>query len=86
MIIGSTKKFNKQLVKFPIEIERKFIERLMIFKDNPYHPILKNHNLKGKFSNCKSINITSDIRAIYKEEGADLVIFIEIGTHSELYQ
>ena len=46
---------------------------------------LNNHPLKGKWSGYRSINISGDLRALYKEMGEDKVIFTNIGSHNQLY-
>ncbi len=56
-----------------------------MFLENPFHPLLKNHALSGEYSNYRSFNVTADIRAIYEPIDSETVIFINIGTHSELY-
>jgi len=62
------------------------IVRLKIFIEDPFEPILSNHPLKGGLSDCRSINITADIRAIYKVVQKDIAYFIAIGSHSILYK
>lgn len=49
------------------------------------HPILNNHSVEKVFIDCRSINITGDYRAIFKKEEDGSVVFITMGTHSELY-
>lgn len=87
--IDYSKKFNKQLKKAPLSIKIAFRDRLIIFIKNPFTPILNNHLLKGKYLYSRSINITGDWRAIYSEvsERSDkIVIFLVLGTHSQLYK
>lgn len=52
-------------------------------KDNT-NAILNNHSVDKAFTDCRSINVTGDYRAIFKEEN-NVIIFLKIGTHSELY-
>lgn len=78
------KQFNEKFGKLPMKIQNKFYERLSIFIKNNYDSILKNHSIDPVFPNCRSINITDDYRAIFKESD-NRIIFITIGTHSELY-
>ena len=85
MIVGSSKKFDKAFKKCSQEIKDRFIERLEIFKENKYDPILKNHNLSGKLIGLRSINVSGDYRAVF-EEKLEEIIFISIGTHSQLYK
>ena len=86
MQIISTKKFDNQYKKLSKSVQGKFDEKVSLIISNLYHPALKTHKLHGKFKNCMSINITGDVRAIFqlKEEGL-VMLFIEIGSHSELY-
>lgn len=77
-------KFKKKFGKLPPKIREKFFIRISIFKENPFASILHNHSVEERFPDCRSINITGDYRAIYKFEN-DVVIFVNIGTHSELY-
>lgn len=78
------KAFNKR-IKGHRNLEKKVVERVFLFRDNPTSPILRNHCLVGKMYNCGSFWITGDIRVIYKSQGDD-VIFIDIGTHNQVYK
>ena len=84
MTIKFAKYFKKRIAKHTSATQRKFLERVKVFQNNKFHPQLHNHSLIGKYKGSRSINITGDIRAIFKEEG-DVVKFEDIGTHSELY-
>jgi mRNA-degrading endonuclease YafQ of YafQ-DinJ toxin-antitoxin module len=70
--------------KLPIKIEDAFNARLAIFLVNKFDPLLNNHELEGEYAGYKSINIMGDYRAIFQDFGDD-ILFITIGTHSELY-
>ena len=82
-------RFHKRFIKdysfLDQKIKAAFQERLILFFDNPYHAKLKNHPLKGKWYGYRSINISGDIRAVYKLNDDEEVIFITIGSHSQLY-
>ncbi len=86
MQYSTSKKFDKQFSKLTKSIKVKAIIRLEIFIQDPFETILNNHPLNSKFSDCRSINITADIRAVYKTIEKDLVYFVAIGSHSELYK
>ncbi|GAC1388238.1 MAG: hypothetical protein NVS1B7_8360 [Candidatus Saccharimonadales bacterium] len=62
----------------------KVIDRITVFSNNPLHASLRNHALKGKYKQYRSIDITGDYRALYLQE-ADEAIFDVVGTHSQLY-
>lgn len=78
------KQFKKKLKKLPVKIQNQFYDRLDLFVRNKNDKILENHSVDKAYSDCRSINITGDYRAIFKED-QNLAIFITIGTHSELY-
>lgn len=86
MIIETTKSFDKQYAKLNIKIKTAFKARVEIFKGNPFDAKLRNHALKGKYLGYRSIDITGDIRALYKIQGDIVIIFGFIGTHSQLYK
>ncbi|MCX6736458.1 MAG: type II toxin-antitoxin system mRNA interferase toxin, RelE/StbE family [Candidatus Parcubacteria bacterium] len=84
MLARFHKKFAKRLEKLPLKIEDAFYARLEIFLVNKFDQRLNNHELEGEYAGYKSINVTGDYRAIFQDFG-DNVLFITIGTHSELY-
>ena len=85
MNILTEKKFNKAYCKLPESIKAKFKARISLFLVDEFHPLLENHALAGKYEGFRSINITGDFRAIYYLANQDIVIFVNIGTHSQLY-
>ena len=76
--------FRKKFKKLPDGIQRAFSERLILFKSNKTHPLLNNHDVSRAYPNSRSINITGDYRAFFYEDRTGAV-FVNIGTHSELY-
>lgn len=87
MQIEYSRRFVKELRKAPLKIQIAFRDRLTLFIENRNFSILNNHSLVGEIKNCRSINITGDWRAIYEElENGDVIFFIMLGTHSQLYK
>lgn len=76
--------FKKKFNKISPKIQNHFQNRLSLFQKNKFDPVLNNHSVEKRFPDCRSINITGDYRAIFKEE-FDIYTFVNIGTHSELY-
>lgn len=85
MQIDYSKSFIKRLQRLSVKIQLAFEERLSLFIVDPFHPFLRNHVLHGEFAQKRSISVTGDYRAIYEEKSDDWVVFIEIGTHAQLY-
>lgn len=89
MRIYYSNKFLKQLAKAPLEVRKAFRTRVELFTFNPNHPLLRNHGLIGSYQGYRSINITGDWRAIFRELDEisfDGVYFMKLGTHSQLYR
>jgi addiction module RelE/StbE family toxin len=77
--------FKKQYRKTSVKIRKKFEERLILFMSEPDNSLLSNHALHGDRAGQWSINVTGDWRAIYEVKDGDVVTFVDIDTHSNLY-
>jgi addiction module RelE/StbE family toxin len=86
MRVDFTKSFSKQYRKMPMKIQAQCTDRLRLFITDQKNPLLKVHSLMGDYRGCWSINITGDIRAVYKIQTKDIALFIALGSHSELYE
>jgi addiction module RelE/StbE family toxin len=80
------KEFNRKHLKLSLKIRKQFEERLIIFNNEPNARILNVHKLSGKYEGMWSINVTGDYRAIFDKQEGGLIIFIAVGTHSELFE
>ena len=84
-----SKKFDKKYSKLPLKIQEQFNHKLINFEQNIFLKQLWNHALKWKYIWYRSINITWDYRAIFKEYPNwtyEFVEFINIWTHAQLYK
>lgn len=90
MRIDYTKYFLRKLKKAPFDVQKAFQNRVALFISNQHHPLLRNHKLTGVYNGCRSINITGDWRAVYREVDLlieePLIYFQTLGTHSQLYK
>ena len=77
MIIKYHRDFTKAYKKLPSNVKDKLKERLVLFEQDKFNPLLNNHSLKGKYLGLRSINITGDLRAIYRHDG-NVAIFVVI--------
>ena len=78
----------KQLKKINVRIQKSFKKQIFIFTKDAQSPKLRNHALQDKWEGYRSIDITADYRAIYKEiieEASVIAYFVAIGAHKELY-
>ena len=77
--------FEKQYKKLPKQIKEKAKEKERIFRENPFHPILKTHKLSGKDKECWALWITYSYRIKFIFLSNEEVLFLGIGTH-EIYK
>ena len=77
--------FEKRYKKLRPGEQRRLKERRNLFIENEFHPLLDNHLLRGRYKGYRSISIGGDFRVVYKRIARDVVVFVTIGTHSELY-
>lgn len=85
MKVAATKYFQKRYRALQPKVRAKVRERITVFEQNPFDPILDNHPLDGKYGGCRSIDITGNYRIIYELVAPDLAKLLAVGTHHELY-
>lgn len=88
MIIREHPIFNKSFKKRIAnnsKLVKKTKERIRLFLEDPDNPILKDHQLAGDKKDHRAFWITGNIRIIYYPISRNEVIFIDIGTHNQVY-
>jgi addiction module RelE/StbE family toxin len=81
-------RFERNIQEAPDEIKAALADSLELFNEDPNHPTLRNHPLKEKFTGYRSIDVSGDIRAVFKETitgKRKIITFHMLGTHKELY-
>jgi len=82
----SFKRVFKKKIKTNKEIEDLFWDTVNIFINDPFANSLKTHKLSGKLKNLWSFSIKYNLRVIfYFEDNNTKAIFVNIGTHDEVY-
>ena len=75
----------KKRIQSNHKLSSQFNKRLKLFSENPSNSLLKNHHLEGAKKDLFSFSITGDIRVIYKQVTPEEVIFVDIGSHNQVY-
>jgi addiction module RelE/StbE family toxin len=82
------REFEKHFLKRITPYEKlvtQFEERLELFVAGKLSNPLNDHSLKGKLAGKRAYSVAGDIRVVYKET-ADYIIFLDIGTHNQVYK
>ena len=85
--VSSTTRFDRKLIDFvesqpTLSIKAKFVIDEII--RNPFASILKTHKLSGQLKECFASKINYKYRVIFILTDIE-VIFIDIGSHDEVY-
>ncbi|MBU3015290.1 type II toxin-antitoxin system mRNA interferase toxin, RelE/StbE family [Poseidonibacter lekithochrous] len=79
------KKLKKFFKKHPNMLDR-YSKCLFVLEQDPYHPSLRIHKLKGQLAEFYSISINMEYRIIIDfiiRDGE--IILVDIGTHDDVY-
>lgn len=63
-------------------------ETLKLLSENPFHPQLRTHKLKGRLANSWACSAGYDLRIIFDfvpYEDSEAILLLTIGTHDEVY-
>jgi addiction module RelE/StbE family toxin len=62
----------------------RFEARLKMFLKNPRNPVLKDHQLTGRWKNFRAFWVAGDVRVVYWLQGGTLYLY-DIGSHNQVY-
>ena len=78
------KTYNKLVIRNP-ECGFDILSALLLFSSDPFNPKLGTYKLSGDKKKLWSFSIHFDLRIIFAFETGTSVIFINVGTHDEVY-
>lgn len=73
--------FLKRFNKLPLEIKKLADNKVEIFKNNPLHPSLRLHMLKGRFAGSWSISLSKNYRIVFERKANGDILFLSVGSH-----
>lgn len=82
---SSFKRAFKKSVAGNASLEDKFWRRVELFKNDPFDPKLRTHKLSGKLKDLWSFSVEYDVRVIFSFADQARVVFVDIGSHKEVY-
>lgn len=75
----------KKLARRQPEIIPALLEKVLLFNNETNHPSLKLHKLSGKLKEHWSFSIEYDLRIIFRYTRDGNILFVDIGTHDQVY-
>jgi len=73
--------FEKKFEKLPKNLQKTAIRKIILFENNPFHPGLNTHKLKGALSGFWSFYINKNFRVLFRFLDNNEVIYYDIDTH-----
>jgi addiction module RelE/StbE family toxin len=86
MHVDFTKAFDKQFQKLPRKKQEQAKDAVTLFLQDIAAPSLRNHGLKGEWLGFRSISAGGDLRLHFEVISDDTVLFVAVGSHSQLYK
>lgn len=86
MDVAFTKTFNKQFQKLPQKQQQQARDAVALFLHDHTTPTLRNHSLKGEWQGHRSISAGGDLRLHFMLITESRVLFVAVGSHSQLYK
>jgi addiction module RelE/StbE family toxin len=86
--VFATSRFQKRLATFLSrhpDLSDAVNEVMLLIQQNPAAPSLRTHGLKGAFAPCSASRLSHEYRIVFILE-PDRIIFIDIGTHDDVYR
>ncbi len=81
MEVQFTPSFVRQLKKLPKALQQEAVEKINLFKQDPKHPMLKTHKLKGKLKERYSFSVNYQTRIVFKYADSAVVTLLAVGDH-----
>ena len=77
--------FTKYYRKLSIKQKIRYQQRVAILIENPKHPLLKVHALKGELEGFYVFSLSGDLRVVFDWPEKNHIILHKIGTHNQVY-
>ncbi|MEK7541763.1 MAG: type II toxin-antitoxin system mRNA interferase toxin, RelE/StbE family [Patescibacteria group bacterium] len=86
MEIRISPRFERNYKKLPNDIKGKAKTREQIFQSNPFDVRLETHKLHGKDDGRWAYSIDYEYRIKFMFFGKGAVLYLDVGTHDEVYR
>ncbi len=82
---SSFKRSFKKRIKGNSDLEARFWQKLARFTSDPFEQSLKTHKLSGKLQELWSFSVGYDARVLFYFTDEGDAVFVDIGSHDEVY-
>ncbi len=83
---GPNRKREKEFLKKNPDLRDRYFKTLLLLEQNPMHPSLRLHPLKGRLTGLHSASISMQYRITLELEIREQeIVFVAVGSHGEVY-
>ena len=80
----------KQKIRRNAELRQQVEQTLRQLAEDPFHPSLHSHKLKGALAGTWACSVAYDLRIIFEfvqnpESGEEEILLLTVGSHDEVY-
>ncbi|MBO0348999.1 type II toxin-antitoxin system mRNA interferase toxin, RelE/StbE family [Phormidium pseudopriestleyi FRX01] len=75
----------KKKIKGNQDLKTRFWQKLELFIVDPFSPSLKTHKLSGELKDLWSFSVGYDERVLFYFTEDEKAVFVDIGSHDEVY-
>ncbi|MDP3764617.1 MAG: type II toxin-antitoxin system mRNA interferase toxin, RelE/StbE family [bacterium] len=81
MEIEYSSNFKRAYRKLVWRVQKKAEQKEVLFRQNPFFPLLKTHKLHGRLKEFYSFSIDAKYRIVFKLVAAHKAVFLDVGDH-----
>ncbi|MCH8262749.1 MAG: plasmid stabilization protein [Proteobacteria bacterium] len=79
-------KKEKSFLKKHSELRQRYFKTLLLLEQNPLHPSLRLHPMRGRLTGLHSVSISMRYRITLELELREQeIVFVNVGSHGEVY-
>ena len=79
-------KRERSFLKKHSELRQRYFKTLLLLEQNPLHPSLRLHPMRGRLTGLHSVSISMRYRITLELELQEQeIVFVNIGSHGEMY-
>jgi len=81
-----TEEFEERFKELPLNIQKKAARRELIFRQNPFNPLLNTEKLHPKSREVWSFRVDENYRILFRFKDNNVVYFLTAGPHHWIYR
>ncbi len=81
MIVNFSPRLKRAYKKLAVHIQDDFDKKITLFMQDPNHPALRTHKLKGRFQECRAFRLRDGYRVLFEFTSSDIVNLLDVGSH-----